>query len=258
MKKILLCCFALAAVFNAHAWGQKGHDVTAWIAEQHLTPEAAAAVDRILGGHSLVYYANWMDNASNTPEYAYSKTWHYLNIDEGETLETQPRHPQGDVLTALDGIIKRIRKGKLKPAEELDQLRMLIHLVGDLHCPMHAGRSTDRGGNRVPVLYFGRENNLHSIWDTALVESAHKWSYSEWQQQIDRLSQADAETLCQGSPADWFRETAAITASIYKVTPAGAKISYDYLNTMTPVIEQQFLRGGLRLASLLNALYGNR
>ncbi len=258
MKKILLCWFALAAVFNAHAWGQKGHDVTAWIAEQHLTPEAAAAVDRILGGHSLVYYANWMDNASNTPEYAYSKTWHYLNIDEGETLETQPRHPQGDVLTALDGIIKRIRKGKLKPAEELDQLRMLIHLVGDLHCPMHAGRSTDRGGNRVPVLYFGRENNLHSIWDTALVESAHKWSYSEWQQQIDRLSQADAEMLCQGSPADWFRETAAITASIYKVTPAGAKISYDYLNTMTPVIEQQFLRGGLRLASLLNALYGNR
>lgn len=258
MKKLMLFCLALAATCNAFAWGQKGHDVTAWIAEQHLTPEAAAAVDRILGGHSLVYYANWMDNASNTPEYAYSKTWHYLNIDEGETLASQPRNPKGDVLTALHGIIKRIRKGKLKPEEEFDQLRMLIHLVGDMHCPMHAGRSTDRGGNNVPVVYFGRDTKLHPIWDTALVESAHNWSYSEWQQQIDRISQADAEAICRGELEDWFGETAAIAATIYKVTPAGTKISYDYLNAMTPVIETQFLRGGLRLAHLLNELYGKR
>ena len=161
MKRLLLFCLALTAALNAFAWGQKGHDVTAWIAEQHLTPEAAAAIDRVLGGRSLVYYANWMDNASHTPEYAYSKTWHYLNIDEGETLESQPRHPNGDILTALNGIVGRIEKGKLSPEEEFDQLRMLIHLVGDLHCPMHAGRSTDAGGNKVPVVYFNRPANLH-------------------------------------------------------------------------------------------------
>lgn len=258
MKRLLLFCLALTAALNAFAWGQKGHDVTAWIAEQHLTPEAAAAIDRVLGGRSLVYYANWMDNASHTPEYAYSKTWHYLNIDEGETLESQPRHPNGDILTALNGIVGRIEKGKLSPEEEFDQLRMLIHLVGDLHCPMHAGRSTDAGGNKVPVVYFNRPANLHGIWDTSLVESAHNWTFTEWQQQIDRLSAEDAAAVQQGTFEEWFSETASYAAMIYRVTPEGTKISYDYLNTMTPVIEQQFLRGGLRLAAVLNHLYGNK
>lgn len=258
MKRLMLFCLALTAALNAFAWGQKGHDVTTCIAERHLTPEAAAAIDRVLGGHSLVYYANWMDNASNTPAYAYSKTWHYLNIDEGETLETQPRNPNGDLLTALHAIVGNIEKGGLTPEEEFDQLRMLIHLVGDLHCPMHAGRSTDYGGNRVPVVYFNRQANLHGIWDTSLVESAHNWSYTEWQQQLDRLSDEDAAAIQQGTFEEWFLETVNFATMIYNVTPEGTKISYDYLNTMTPVIEQQFLRGGLRLAAVLNRLYGNK
>jgi hypothetical protein len=256
MKKLSLLCLALMAVLNGFAWGQKGHDVVAYIAENHLTEQTAQRVAEVLGGRSLVYYANWMDNASNTPEYAYSKTWHYMNIDEGETLETQPRQANGDILTAIDSIVKNIQKGKLSPAEETDQLRMLIHLVGDMHCPMHAGRSTDRGGNRVKVLYFNRETNLHSIWDSSLVESAHNWSYSEWQFQIDRCADAFVQQVQQGSPEEWFMQTVAIAKKIYEVTPEGTRISYPYLNAMTPVIEQQLLLGGLRLAGLLNTLYG--
>ena len=87
MKRILLLIACLLAVRSAAAWGQKGHDVTAYIAECHLTPEAAERIDKVLGGHSPVYYANWLDNASHTPEYAYTKTWHYRNIDAGETSE---------------------------------------------------------------------------------------------------------------------------------------------------------------------------
>lgn len=256
MKRITTFCFALLLSLNAFAWGQKGHDVTAYIAENHLTPEAAQRVAEVLGGRSLVYYSNWMDNASHTPEYAYTKTWHYMNIDEGETIETQPRHPKGDILTAIDGIVKRIEKGKLSKEEEFDQLRMLIHLVGDLHCPMHAGRSTDLGGNRVKVLYFNRETNLHSIWDSSLVESAHSWSYSEWQFQLDRVTDDFAARMQEGTPRDWFAQTVQIAKKIYEVTPEGSKISYDYIAAMAPVIEQQFLLGGLRLAGLLNQLYG--
>lgn len=255
MKKLLLLMLGVTLSLNAFAWGQKGHDVVAYIAECHLTPAAAEKVGAVLGGRSLVYYANWMDNASNTPEYAYSKTWHYMNIDEGETLETQPRHPQGDLLTAIASITKEIERGKWSEKEHFDGLRMLIHLVGDLHCPMHAGRSTDRGGNGVPVLFFNRETNLHSIWDSSLVESAHNWSYSEWQWNIDRVTEAFAEQVQQGTPEEWFAQTVAITKKIYELTPEGAKISYDYINAMTPVIEQQLLLGGLRLAALLNELY---
>lgn len=256
MKRITVLFVSLLATLNCFAWGQKGHDVVAYIAECHLTPTAAQRVAEVLGGRSLVYYANWMDNASNTPAYAYSKTWHYMNIDEGETLESQPRNPKGDALTAIAGIVKGIEKGKLSDKEHFDQLRMLIHLMGDIHCPMHAGRSTDLGGNRVPVIYFNRETNLHSIWDTALVESAHNWSYSEWQWNIDRVTDEFAQQVQQGSVEEWFEQTVRIAKRVYEVTPEGTKVSYDYLNAMTPVIEQQLLFGGLRLAGMLNALYG--
>ena len=255
MKRLVLMILGVGLSLNAFAWGQKGHDVVAYIAECHLTPTAAEKVGQVLGGRSLVYYANWMDNASNTPAYAHTKTWHYMNIDENETLETQPRHPKGDLLTAIASITKEIEKGKWSDAEHADGLRMLIHLVGDMHCPMHAGRSTDRGGNGVPVLFFNRETNLHSIWDSSLVESAHNWSYSEWQWNIDRVSDEFAAQVQQGTPEEWFEQTVRIAKKVYEVTPEGTKVSYDYVNAMTPVIEQQLLFGGLRLAALLNELY---
>ena len=75
----------MAVGVAAFAWGQKGHDVTAAIAEAHLTPATQKAVAEVLDGMSPVYWANWLDNASHTPEYAYSKTWHYKNVDAGKT-----------------------------------------------------------------------------------------------------------------------------------------------------------------------------
>ncbi len=131
---------------------------------------------------------------------------------------------------------------------------MLVHLVGDMHCPMHTGRLSDRGGNNRPVVLFGRPSNLHSIWDSGIVEAAHKWNYTEWQQQIDRRNQ-DIETIQAGTPTDWLLETQRICNEVYEKTPEGTKVSYDYVNKYAPIIEQQFLRGGLRLAHLLNEIY---
>ncbi|WP_295991002.1 S1/P1 nuclease [uncultured Alistipes sp.] len=255
MKKALFILLCLVWALDALAWGQKGHDVTAYIAENHLTRKAARAVDRVLRGHSPVYYSNWLDNASHTPEYAYTKTWHYLNVDEGHTIETMPKCADGDVLTAVTTLRDKLAQGGLSPEEEETSLRMLIHLVGDMHCPMHAGRLSDRGGNRRPVLFFSTRTNLHSVWDSSLVEAAHKWSYTEWQQQIDRLSEEEVAAVQAGTPADWIAQTHAICEKIYAETPEGAKLSYDYIAAQAPVIEQQFLRGGLRLARLLNEIY---
>lgn len=255
MKKTLLLAWCLLSVYDLWAWGQKGHDVTAYIAECNLTPEAAERVDKILGGHSPVYYANWLDNASHTPEYAYSKTWHYLNIDEGETLDTMPRNPDGDVLEAVTALVGQLKSGKLSDEEETLALKMLIHLVGDMHCPMHTGHLSDRGGNQRPVVMFSEATNLHSIWDTAIPEAAHRWSYTEWQEQIDRLCDDEAVLVQAGEPRDWVLETYGICKEIYESTPEGAAVSYDYVAKYTPVVERQFLRGGLRLARLLNEIY---
>ena len=255
MKRLILTSLCLLFARGAFAWGQKGHDVTAYIAECRLTPEAAEKVRKALDGYSPVYIANWLDFASYWPEYAYSKTWHYLNIDEGETLESMSRNPGGDVLTAVTRLTEKLKSGRLTPEEETLSLKMLIHLVGDMHCPMHTGRLSDIGGNQRPVLMFGRKTNLHSAWDSAILEAGHKWSYTEWQEQIDRLTDDEAALVQAGEPQDWLKETHAICVGIYEDSPEGTKISYDYVDKYTPVIEQQFVRGGYRLARLLNEIY---
>lgn len=256
MKRLFFTAvMALMIVPNAFGWGQKGHDVVAYVAEQNISCRVARKVAKVLEGHSLVYYANWMDNASHTPEYAHTSTWHYANVDEGYTYQTMPKNENGDVVQAVMQLTEQLKKGGMTAQEESVALRMLIHLVGDLHCPMHAGHKSDLGGNCVEVLYFGKPQKLHSIWDSALVESAHNWGYTEWQREIDRQPRKEDKKLQQGSVEEWFSETVELSKGVYKDMPEGAKISYDEVAKYAPLIEQQLLKGGLRLARLLEEIY---
>lgn len=256
MKRVLLLAILAMLSLPSFGWGQKGHDVTAYIAECNLKNRVRNKVTNILGGHSLVYYANWLDNASHTPEYEYTRTWHYANVDEGFTYETMDKLPEGDVITAIEDLTAKLKAGNLEPEKEKLYLMMLIHLVGDMHCPMHAGHRTDRGGNSVQIKFFNSPRKLHGIWDTDLVEAAHKWGYVDWQYQIDRSSKATKRHIAEGTPEKWFNETHAIATQIYADTPEGTVVSYDYIAKYTPVIEDRLMRGGIRLAKLLNDIYG--
>lgn len=244
----------LATAFSAFAWGQKGHDVTAAIAERHLTPAARAAVDSIFAGRSLVYWANWLDNASHTPDYAYTKTWHYKNIDAGQNYYAAPKNQAGDVVTAIDEQIKVLKDNKLSAREKALPLKILVHVVGDLHQPMHMGHLSDLGGNKWTVSFFKSPTNLHSVWDSNVVESGHKWSYTEWADQIDRYS-GDMMELVGGTPAKWGEQTWQVAAKVYMDTPENSSLSYDYIALWTPIVEEQLQRGGLRLAHILNSIF---
>lgn len=238
-------------------WGQKGHDTVAYIAECHLSPDAKAAAEQLLDGKSIVYYANWMDNASHTPEYAYTKTWHYKNVDAGQSYESAPQNENGDIVEALEQQILILGDRTKTKEERALALKMIVHFLGDLHQPMHLGHATDLGGNRWMVRYFKNPKNLHSIWDSSLVESAHKWSYTEWQQQIDRASEEDiSEILKSDNPNVWAQETLGIAQKVYDSTPQDTNIEYNYIAEWTPVIERQLLKGGLRLAYILNRQLG--
>lgn len=250
MAAMSLCCI------SGFGWGQKGHDTVCFIAENHLTPATKAAVEKILGGKSIVYYANWLDNASHTPEYAYSKTWHYKNIDADETFESASLHENGDIVRAIRGQVEVLRDSNTTDQQKSDALKMVIHFLGDIHQPMHMGHRSDLGGNRWTVKFFKSSTNLHTVWDSRLPESAHKWSYTEWQQQIDRATpEKEAEILADGTPEKWGKECYEIAKEIYNTTPQEENLSYDYIAKWTPVIEEQFLKGGLRLADLLNSIY---
>ena len=143
LRTLFISLLCLLGTTRAQAWGPKGHDVVAYIAECNLTPEAAEKIDKILGGASMVYWANWLDSASHTPEYAYTATWHYANVDEGFTYETMTKNPDGDIVEAIDRIVAELKGGQLDPAQEQLYLKMLVHLVGDLHQPMHTGHLSD-------------------------------------------------------------------------------------------------------------------
>lgn len=254
-KFIILAIASLMAVTECLAWGQVGHDTTCAIAEKHLSRRAKKKIKKILKGKSLVYWANWLDNVSHTPEYEYMKPWHYKNVNADQTYEDVRPPEEGDVVTILYEQVNKLKSGQLSDEEEALALKIVIHLIGDLHQPMHMGRKTDHGGNTIKITVFNQERNLHATWDEDVVDFAHHWTYTEWVEQIDRASKKERKAIEQGTFDDWARETYEICKDIYDDTPEGTQVSYDYIAKYTPVVEQQLLKAGIRLARILNEIF---
>lgn len=255
MKKIFVLIAACSCVLSAFAWGQKGHDTVANIAERHFTEATADSVSRLLEGKSPVYWANWLDNASHTPEYAYSKTWHYKNIDADQQYDEVEPFESGDVITALRANIAVLADPTAADNRKALALKMVIHLVGDMHQPMHMGHKSDLGGNRTQVRFFNSGTNLHTVWDTRLPEAAHAWTYTEWSDQLDRLNPEQTAAVEAGNLDDWAKESWQLATAIYEAFPTGSQISYNEIAEWTPTVEQQLLHGGIRLAAILNAIF---
>ena len=134
--------------------------MTCEIAERHLDRGAQKAVKKLLEGKSMVYWSNWLDNASHTQEYAYTKTWHYKNIDAGVRFEDAELEPKGDVVTAIYKQIEVLSDKKATTDDKRVALKMLVHLVGDLHQPMHMGHKTDLGGNMWIVSFLSERTSI--------------------------------------------------------------------------------------------------
>lgn len=256
IKKLVPSALLAGLCFPALPWGQKGHDTVAYIAQENLTPVAYSAIDSILDGYSIVYWANWLDNASHTPEYEYTKTWHYKNIDADQDYESAPDIPEGNIIEAIKSQTEILANPESSKREKALALKMVVHFLGDIHQPMHMGRATDRGGNSHYVMFFKRPTNLHSVWDTDLLEASHAWSHTEWKREIDRLTKEEKEKILKnGNPAKWGEETYEVCRDVYEKTPQDTNIEYTYIADWTPVVEEQLEKGGLRLADVLNTIF---
>jgi hypothetical protein len=260
MKKILIVLISGFMLFVPNiyvfGWSAKGHYVIANVAEAHLSVKAKKEVRKLLEGRTMVYYSTWMDEIRSEPAFAHTAPWHYANVDEGKTYETMERQTGGDVITATTLSIKQLKDKNLPDSVRSMYLKFLIHLIGDMHCPMHAGRSTDRGGNDYPVLWKNTKTNLHRIWDDSLIEEARRWNSIEWATYIDiDMTKKQRSAIEAGEPLDWFMETVELAWDIYKNTPENKEVPRNYVRKYTPVVEEQFLKAGYRLAGLLNSIF---
>jgi len=259
MKKILIVLFCGLIMFghsvSSFGWGSKGHNIIVGIAEAHLNKHAKKEIRKLLDGRTMVYYSTWLDEIRSNPAFAYTRTWHYANVDEGKTYETMSKDPNGDVITATLLSIKQLKDKSLPDSVRSMYLKFLIHLIGDMHCPMHAGRATDRGGNDYPVVWKKEKTNLHYVWDDLLIDASKRWNPIEWTTYIDVvMNKKQQKAIEAGEPIDWFRETVAHAKEIYDNTPENQDVPSSYVRVYTPLIEEQFLKAGYRLAGLLNAI----
>ncbi len=257
LSKTLLCLAAVAVCAPAFGWGEKGHNAIAHIAETHLTRKARREVRQLLEGHTMAYWSSWADGLRGDARYDGLSTWHYANADEGYTYATSPKNPEGDVVTAVELCIKELENDDTGDSLRSHYLKLLIHFVGDMHCPMHAGRASDRGGNGYSVDFRGNRSNLHRLWDSQLIDAAHVWSALEWAINIDYdMSRRERRALQAGDPRSWMEETVALAHAIYAGTPQDTSLGWPYINRYSPLAEERLLEGGCRLARLLNELFG--
>jgi len=251
--------FALAPA-PAFAWGKTGHRVVAAIADAQLSGLARAHVKQILGqAESLDEAANWPDEMRSNPSPFWQKTstpWHYVTLN-GIVYDHAPS--EGDALEALNKYSATLRDPSASLADKQLALRFVVHIIGDLHQPLHVGKCCDKGGNDVKVKWFGRDLNLHSVWDSALVDE-QQLSFTEMTAKLQRhTSNADVIAWWDINPRDWMSESAQIRETIYPRPSNDPKkvpeLSYSYVYQNTPIMERRLKQAGVRLAAYLNALY---
>ncbi|GAB3062664.1 S1/P1 nuclease [Stenotrophomonas tumulicola] len=250
---------------NALAWGAQGHRLVGRIAESRLTPAARAEVDELLAGEAdptLPGVAAWADQlrAHDRDLGRRSARWHYVNIAEDDCRYLAPRHcPDGNcVVEALKAQTLILSDSKRSNAERAQALKFVVHLVGDIHQPMHAGYGHDKGGNDFQLQFNDRGSNLHSLWDSGLLNTRKldDDGYVAVLQALPKPSLPRRVDLRHDAAA-WAEASCRIAVE-QGVYPASRKLGDEYTARYRPVAEGELRIAGERLAQVLNSALGHR
>ncbi|MEM7087882.1 MAG: S1/P1 nuclease [Bacteroidota bacterium] len=259
MKYILLLLFCLSSLsltsFSSEDWGRTGHRVTGEVAEKHLNKKARRAIDKLLGGQSLAFVSTYADEIRSDDAYRSYGPWHYVNFPFDKTYDTHPKSEKGDLIMAIKTCVSVLKSDTSTKEEKVFHLKLLVHFVGDLHQPLHVGKAADKGANDFQVEWFNEGTNLHSVWDTKMIES-YNMAYSELAANTARLSDGQLQLIKSGDVHSWMAESRALCLDIYANTKIGEKLSYRYMYKYVDVARSQMQKGGIRLAVLLNDIFG--
>ena len=246
--------------FNSFGWGITGHRVVAEIAQHHLTAKAKTELKKLIGKGDLALWANWPDfiKSDTTHQWDSASKWHYVdvqgNLSKDSFIIALKDLPGKNLYTQIQEMIKELKNRSLPLKQRQIALRFLIHFIGDLHQPLHVGRPEDEGGNKITVYWFDRKTNLHSVWDGALIDF-QQYSYTEYAKQIDIAGTSEENKWKKSSLEDCFYESHIMADKIYSLTPAESKLSYRYNYIFKTDLDNQLLKGGIRLAQILNKIF---
>lgn len=241
-------------VAPAHGWGRDGHRIVGAIASKLLTEPTAAAVKSLLGEQSLADVSTWADEIRSNHAYDWAAPLHYVNVPKDAEFYDEARDcpERGCVVGAIEKYARVLGDADAAQSERAEALRFLVHFVGDIHQPLHAGLAADRGGNDIRVHFGSERRNLHEVWDTELIARARK----PWEQYAAELSARInpelRESLRNADPAAWATESHKLALTCAYDIPASRELDNAYVDRAMPIVDQQLLAAGVRLADVLN------
>jgi hypothetical protein len=258
-QKLTLICLFVYLPFAGSAWGVLGHRVVGQIADSYLTPKAKIEIQKILGFESVAMASNWPDFIKSDPAYKYLSTWHYVNMQSGLSFEQMDAFLKADTATdaytKINFITNELKKNKLLTLETKQlYVRLLIHIIGDVHQPLHLGRLEDRGGNSIKVKWFSDEVNLHQVWDERLV-GFQELSYTEYANAINFTTVKQRAAWQKQTLSQWMYDTYKLTEKVYAETVPDSRLDFLYNFKFVAAMNDQLLKGGVHLAGVFNDIF---
>ncbi len=250
---------ALSAIISpsAQAFGQLGHRIIGELAQNNLSPAAEKRINTLTKGESLAKISTWADEIRSDKNWSHAAPWHYVSFEDNETWETIKRNPAGDIIESLERFEKVLKDHKATTQDKWQALAFYVHFVGDIHQPLHVGHSHDLGGNNVKVKWFGKDTNLHSVWDSKMI-GHKKLNYAEYTQFISHISAEDRNSWEGKSYYQWADESKTLRKATYKLEKndnGQVDLRFKYISDHILSINLRLQQAGIRLANKLNAIF---
>lgn len=261
ISKLLLLVLLFILPFTSNAWGILGHRIVGAIADSYLTAKAKAEIRKILGTESISMASNWADFIKSDSTYKHLDPWHYVNYDKNlsyeQIKEVMKKDTSVNAYTKLNFLIKELKKKNLEKSKKLMYLRLLIHIVGDIHQPLHVSPVGSTGGNDIRVNWFSTPSNLHRVWDSHLIEQ-QQLSYSEYVADINHTTLTQRKKWQTEPLSRWFYDSYVIAQELHnEIKESNPRLGYRYNFDHIHTVNDQLLKGGVRLAGLLNEIFGS-
>ena len=179
---------------------------------------------------------------------------HYVDVPRGETTYDRERDcPERNcIVEAVNWYLNVLKSSHGPLAEKELALDYLVHLVGDLHQPLHVGFLDDMGGTKIKVTFEGKAQTLHALWDAGILQTETGSARTIAKRLDEECSEDDRMAWQAGTPADWANESLALTIEYVYPLPESHEISSDYVQRALPILHKRLEQAGVRLAWLLN------